>query len=216
VISTFRCPTARRLGAALTGVLTLAACADAPSATAPGGGGGPRAAPAPAYARTGAPAVHVGALTRDVPLAAPITVQGRITPGGGVIEIPRAGLRLVFPAGLVTRPTTFWATARAGSLVAYEFGPSAVFEQPVMMTQVLRGTSLWKVRDAAELAGAYFLGGESLNETAESAFVTEFAPTTLDVKGNKLTVAVPHFSGWMVSTGRRDEVREEGRDDAGR
>ncbi len=179
--------------AALTG---LAACADAPSSPVR------QPAAAPHYSAASSEAVLVDALTRDVPLAQSITVEGKVTPGGGVIEIPQAGLRVIFPAGLVRKPTTFWATARAGSIVAYDFGPSSVFAKPVTVVQMLKGTSLWKVRDAGQLEGAYFPSETSLNDESEKAFVTEFTPTNVDLQNAKLSFDVSHFSGYMVSTGR--------------
>jgi hypothetical protein len=198
-VSTARIRTAAGLALGTIVLSLAAACADAPTAPAsaelqPGA--------APAYARSGAPGVRVGALTRTVPLAQDITVEGMVTPGGGTITIAKAGLKVSFPKGAVRRPTRFYATALAGSIVAYDFGPSTVFDKPVEVTQTLHGTALHKVRDPLALVGAYFTDGSKLNDAAGKAFVTEFARTTVDTRGSAVRMEVPHFSGWMVSTGR--------------
>ena len=172
------------------------ACAEGPGApTAP-------VAAAPRH-EVLTPDATVDVLTRDVALDSAITVTGKVTNGGGSLSIPEAGMTITFPAGLVKKPTQFWATARAGKVVAYDFGPAGVFTQPLVVTQKLHGTSLWKVKDPSAIQGAYYKDDGAINDAAERAFVSELRPTEVDLQGNKLTFTVDHFSGYLMSTGRK-------------
>jgi hypothetical protein len=171
------------------------ACADGPGApTAP-------VAAAPRHELL-SPDAPVDVLTRDVALDSAVTVTGKITNGGGSISIPEAGMTITFPAGLVKKPTQFWATARAGKVVAYDFGPSGTFTQALTVTQKLQGTSLWKVKDPSAIQGAFYKDDRAINDAAEHAFVSELRPTEVDLQGNKVSFTVDHFSGYLMSTGR--------------
>ena len=176
----------------------LAACADGPSAPAT------RSAPQAvqlAKSGTNTESTALVGVVRDEPLAQDITVQETIGPEGGVLQIKEAGLKLEVPAGAVSAPTVFTATALAGSALAYDFGPSGTFPVALTVRQDLKGTN-WDKHAASEIAAAYVRDLSSIDRANGSAAGDEMRPTDVDVRGSKLTFTVTHFSGYMVSTGR--------------
>ena len=81
-------------------------------------------------------------LSRTVPLASDITVTQSIGSAGGTLSIPAAGVSVVVPAGAVSALTQFTMSARAGSVIAYDFAPHGItFAKPLVFTQSLQGTS---------------------------------------------------------------------------
>ena len=200
---TFRRPAALALGAALA---SLAACADgpvAPSAT-------PGAAP-----RRDLAAAGTGAVTAT-PVQGLLWEKGQkfeiatqvIGPSGG--SLSAGGMRVVVPQGAVTANVRFSVTRLGGRIVAYEFQPHGmVFRVPVQLEFSTRGIDWTSLAGATQVEGAHFLGASALDQAAGTAVVTEFAPTVVAVDKSKVTISVPHFSGWMVSTGRSNGGNEE-------
>jgi hypothetical protein len=87
--------------------------------------------------------------------------------------------------------------------VAYEFGPhGSVFNVPLAVTQDLRGTTWETLERWAVLEGGYFQARSQLDEATNRAYVDEFLPAVVDARTATLRFAVPHFSGYMVSSGR--------------
>jgi hypothetical protein len=175
-----------------------AACADAPSAPVQDGMQ-PTAAPSNtmlSYAAT------ASVLTRVTPLSRPVQASAVIGSAGGTLTVPSTGLTLTVPAGAVSQATTFTVSAPAGGGVWYDFQPSgARFAQPLVITQDLRSANMYGVSRSA-LEGAYFMDG-TRNETSKTARVTEVLPVTFNSTGTAVSFKVTHFSGYMVSTGRR-------------
>ena len=175
-----------------------AACADAPSAPRQDA---KQPGDAPAFAMLSAPAT-ASVLTRLTPLSRPVQASAVIGSEGGTLSLPTTGLTLRVPAGAVNRPTTFTVSAPAGDGVWYDFGPSgAKFAQPLVITQDLRSANLSGVTRSA-MEGAYFTDG-TRSETSKTAKVTEVLPVTFNGTGTALSFKVTHFSGYMVSTGRK-------------
>ena len=189
---------------ALGAVAVLAtACADAPTApTARFGGdvGGFLAGP---HAAISAAPAAVTALARTTPLARDIVVKVQIQPGGGnIVNIPGTDAQINFPDHFVSKPTTFTITARAGSVVAYDFQPSGSFaNNPVVITQRLQNTN-WAGGAVGNLQGAYVKDWSQVSDAMKTATVDEFQETTVDTRANAVIIKVWHFSGYMVSTGR--------------
>ena len=52
------------------------------------------------------------------------------------------------------------------------------------------------------IEGAYFLAPSALNQTARTAEVAEFQPTTVASDRATIRFTVSHFSGYMLSSGR--------------
>jgi ZU5 domain len=141
-------------------------------------------------------------LRRATRLERDITVGARIGSEGGVIAIPEAGLRLVVPAGAVAAPTDFSATAVQGRAVAYEFQPHGVrFAKPLVLTQELRGTE-WFGIPLLDFRAGYFTDRTKLDTENATAQLAEILPLSLDLLRLQARFDVPHFSGYVISTGR--------------
>jgi len=150
-------------------------------------------------------------LLREKPLAAPVTVTKVIHQGGGNIDVPGTDFQLQIPRGAFDGPNMkFTVTALAGSAVAYDFEPhGSVFNVPLKFVQKLGHTNLKGTKPApgfvAHLDGAYFPDASMVDPTTGLAVVTEFLPADVSVTwaGDQLTFPIHHFSGYLISTGRR-------------
>jgi hypothetical protein len=151
--------------------------------------------------------VLAAALTRKAPLGHSITVSKWIGPRGDSLKIKETGLKMTVPAGAVSQWTLFTVTAIAGDLVAYDFAPhGSTFAVPLEMQQELKGTNLAKPRgrfQKLQLEAGYFKSGDQLNHVDATVMVDEFLPADLDFKANKVKFLVSHFSGYVVSSGRK-------------
>lgn len=192
---------ARSLGMAvvgLIGALSLGACGATDSV-----------APAkPAAAAPTLPASHslilsgsrtVTPVLRTTPLAAPISVSKNIGVLGGVIAIPQAGVTVVVPPLALSSTKTIKITAQAGSNIAYEFEPhGTTFNLPLVLTQNLLGTQAAPggLVNALSLYGGYFP-----NSSAPTT-VTELLPIGVTLQPAIAVMAIWHFSGYIVATGR--------------
>ena len=128
-------PTLRRLAALALGALTLASCG-VESPTLPQLQQSPPEAPSSSLLGGLTSLIGINGLQRTTPLAAPITVTKAIGPEGGTLAIPQAGVTVTVPRGALTATTTITMTARAGSLVAYDFAPhGVVFARPLVFSQ---------------------------------------------------------------------------------
>ena len=132
-------------------------------------------------------------------LKADVSASAVIGPEGGVLALPATGLRLVVPAGAVSRPTPFRATAVAGRLVAYDFEPAgSTFPVPLRVEQDLSFLDLKHV-DTSALTAGYFPTRAELDQqllTGHVAEVISTAPST-----SALTFPVWHFSGYLIGWG---------------
>jgi hypothetical protein len=158
-----------------------------------------------------APAQFNG-ITRNVPLA--VAESGSATIGvlGGTITLPGAGLTLVVPALALTQPTVITVTAVPGQLVAYEFEPHGQqFAVPLIATQSLAGTSADQGGALASvLYAGYFPSIADLDQLNATAMITELLGTSISAWNTSATFLVPHFSGWLIGTGRSDSGDEGG------
>lgn len=151
----------------------------------------------------------VTVLQRNNALNADIAVTQRIGKAGGTIEIPEAGIKVVFPQNSLVPPSkqnfvNITVTALKGDEVAYTFEPHGLqFREPVTIMQDYRGTQAWKnplLLSAIE--GAYFPTVSDLDTNSGEADVQEFRPTSVDVTGSKIKFTVDHFSGYLIASGR--------------
>ncbi len=152
----------------------------------------------------------VSVLQREAPLATNISVTQRIGAEGGTIEIPQAGIRVVFPQNAVVLPgrqthVDITVTALQGSGVAYTFQPHGlVFRHPVMISQDVQGTLAGRNRSLLpRVEGAYFPSLSNLNLLSGLASVLEFRPTQVTTDGDRIVFTVDHFSGYLIASGRR-------------
>ena len=195
----------RRLGALAVNLVLVAACSGDPT-SAPSS---PLAAPA------GAPSADLlGGLTQTVaktltlvegvqrssPLASSITVTQTIGSSGGMLSIPLAGVTVTVPNGALSSPTVITMTARAGSLLAYDFAPHGIsFAKPLVFTQSLAGTNA-SVLNAKLLELGYYSDPSLLNGTG--ALVSELISGTVDLVSWTFTSNIKHFSGYVIACGR--------------
>jgi len=154
---------------------------------------------------------QVRGLLRTTPLLASVVVTKTLTRDGGVIRIPEADFELVVPAGAFDDSTmTFTITAYSGRVIAYDFQPHGTrFNTPLQAVQGLNSTG-WVGMDKAtsyytDWAGAYFADFSQIDGLTGDASINEFTPCRIDVATGAMTFDVPHFSGYMISTGRSSE-----------
>ena len=151
------------------------------------------------------PARLAGALTRPLPLAVDVVASQTIGPEGGSFGIPAVGLRVVVPPKAVSAPTNFSVRALKGNVVAYDFSPhGTTFNVPLEVRQDLRTTAWYALPDLATMEAGYFSSLNQVDFQNGEALIDEFLPVTADVKGAKVfKFQVHHFSGYLLSTGRR-------------
>jgi hypothetical protein len=193
-------PTLRRIAALALGALALASC-----------GGDHPTLPELRQAAPEAPAgdllggltslLGVNGLQRTTALAAPITVSKAIGSAGGTLSIPEAGVTVTIPQGALATTTTITMTARAGTLVAYDFAPHGItFAKPLVFSQKLSGTSA-TLLSAPLLQLGYYEDASLLTKTG--GLVSQLLGGTVNTLTWTFTSSIPHFSGYMVSCGRR-------------
>lgn len=163
----------------------------------------------PVLALSADPVTQVTVLTRNSPLTDDVAVTAPIGKNGGTIEIPAAGIKVIFPKNALTPPKAnmtydITVTALKGDEVAYTFQPHGLtFREPVIVMQDYKATQAYKNAELlSAIEGAYFpeLGG--LDLSSATAAVSEFRPTSVDVTGSKIRFTVDHFSGYLIATGR--------------
>lgn len=148
-------------------------------------------------------------LLRRTPLAADVSVTESIGPRGGVLDIPAAGLHVVVPPGALKRETAITATALAGDMVAYEFGPHGThFALPLVVTQATAGTNADSLPAGTVLQLGYFNGPDALDRVKKQARVAEIISRLAVVTDDAVVFPVWHFSGYTVVWGlHRDDDR---------
>ena len=151
--------------------------------------------------------LQLDGLQRTKALAAPITVSKSIGSEGGTLAIPEAGVTVVVPRGALTKTTTITMTARAGTLVAYDFAPHGItFAKPLVFTQQLRGTNA-TLLSAPLLRLGYYSDPSLLGKT--TAVVSDLLGGVVNTLSWSFTSSIPHFSGWVVTCGRGGRSGEE-------
>ena len=185
----------QRLAAAITTAFLVACGAD--STTAPN---------APANVAPNSDLLGLSMLTkgllRTTPLANDITVQATIGSAGGTISVPGTGFVLTVPRNAVTAPTAFSVTAKAGSIVAYEFEPHGKsFPVALGFDQSLNGTNYGLLSILSKVQLGYFANASQLDEKNGVAWVTELLPAILNLLSRNVHASISHFSGYMVSSG---------------
>jgi len=144
--------------------------------------------------------LSVDGLKRSTPLAAPITVTKTIGSAGGTLSIPEAGVTVTVPKGALAKATVITMTARAGSLIAYDFAPHGItFAKPLAFTQQLRGTNA-SILTAPFLRLGYYKDASLLSNTG--GLVSELLGGVVNLVSWTFTGSIPHFSGYIVTCGR--------------
>jgi hypothetical protein len=142
------------------------------------------------------------AVLRSTPLPANITVRKTIGRAGGVLSIPAAGVTVVVPFGALDRDTEITMTARAGSLLAYDFEPHGVtFKVPLVFNQKLNGTNVGLLSPLSLKLG-YYSDPSLLGKT--TALVSEVIGGLTSILTRTFTAPIKHFSGYLVICGFAD------------
>jgi hypothetical protein len=174
------------------------------------------AAPAPTLAAPGANDDLLGGLVgvvtntlgltsangvlRSTPLPYNITVRKTIGRAGGVLSIPAAGVSVVVPPGALNFDTQITMTARAGSLLAYDFEPHGItFNVPVVFNQSLNNTNVGLLGPLSLKLG-YYSDPSLLGKT--TALVSELIGGLTSILTRTFTAPIKHFSGYVVICGR--------------
>jgi ZU5 domain len=193
-------PSLHRLAAIALSALVLASCStDAPTAV-------PHLQQSPPQESSQdllglSSLLGVNGLQRTKALAAPITVSKLIGPDGGTLTIPEAGVTVTVPRGALAATTNITMTARAGTLVAYDFAPHGItFAKPLVFSQKLTGTNA-TLLSAPLLKLGYYADSSLLTQTG--GLVSELLGGVVNTLSWTFTSSIPHFSGYMVSCGRR-------------
>ena len=141
------------------------------------------------------------AVQRTTPLAAAITVTKQIGYDGGTLSIPAAGVTVTVPRGALLRTTTITMTARAGSLLAYDFSPTGTtFYKPLVFNQSLKGTNVTLLQAPLLRLGYYSDPGLLGTLTATVSDLLVGVTNLLDWS---FTAPINHFSGYIVLCGRQ-------------
>ncbi len=137
------------------------------------------------------------AVARTTALAKDVIVSKTIGSAGGTLSIPSLGLTLTVPKGAVSGPTTFSATAIAGTVVAYDFEPhGATFAKALTITQSLTGTD-WYQKGYSSAKGGYYQDRSLIDQVLNIVWTLELLPAT--VTSGSVQFQVKHFSGYMVA-----------------
>jgi hypothetical protein len=150
----------------------------------------------------------VKVVTRNTPLAAPVTASATVGLLGATINMPSVGLKVVIPPLATKLGTKITVKAVPGTQVAYEFYPHGIrFLTPLIVTQNLNNTSavgsgglLNTLLNGGIFAG-YFSSVNDLNQNAGTALVSELLGVALNLSSKSATFTVFHFSGYLVAMG---------------
>jgi hypothetical protein len=147
--------------------------------------------------------LSVNGLQRTTALAKSITVSQTIGSEGGTLAIPEAGVTVTVPRGALAAKTKITMTARAGTLVAYDFAPHGIkFAKPLVFTQELRGTNA-TLLNAPLLRLGYYEDASLLTKTG--GLVSELLGGVVNTLTWTFSSGIPHFSGYILTTGRSGE-----------
>lgn len=205
---------ARIIPVAVVSIITLAfgiACGDSPSDPMRGIAPGSDASRNSTRNQALTPAQG---LLRTAPLSKPVVVVKTIPSGGGGIDVPGTDFQLQVPNGAFAgKSMTITIIAYPGNVVAYDFQPHGfVFLKPLKAVQQLGHTN-WKSLNLPagfypNWAGAYFATPSQIDLSTGRALINEFMPGGVNVGGATMTWSIPHFSGYMVSTGQESRDQQ--------
>jgi hypothetical protein len=149
---------------------------------------------------------HASLIKRSKSLARDIVGRATVTPAGGTLTIPEAGLLVVFPRGAVSRNLVVTATANRGNEVVYSFEPhSTKFNVPIAIAQL---ASLTKYKEKQgeilpEIHGGYLLHGLTDVDALGSATFAEIFPAASANRGGGtyFIFFTTHFSSYALASG---------------
>jgi hypothetical protein len=147
--------------------------------------------------------VTMSGLQRTTPLAVPLTVVKSIGPEGGTLAIPQAGVTVTVPRGALAATTKITMTARAGTLVAYDFAPHGItFSEPLVFSQQLRATNATLLKAPLLRLGRY---QDASLLTKTGGIVSGLLGGSVTMLSWTFTSSIPRLAGFVVTCGRRSE-----------
>jgi hypothetical protein len=190
---------ASRLVLAALAVAVATACSEAPDSKL--------AASAPSLS-AGSLAHTQRSAGRHDPLAHALSRSIDVDHKGGSLAIPEVGFRLTIPKNAIraNRGTVhITVTALPGRQLAYEFEPSGItFDQPLQFEQDLDQIApSSNVDSTAAPQVSYFKSTADLDPASGVVRSYEDLPTGIDATTHTLRAGIWHFSGYIVSWGRR-------------
>jgi len=149
---------------------------------------------------------HAKILMRSKALKGDLQATTTVTPDGGTLAIPDAGLLVVFPRGAVSRSLVVTVKAHGGKDIVYSFEPHGThFTQPIAIAQLLdliayskkSGESLPAIH-----AGYLQHGLNDVDALGVGTFSESFPAKYMEGGNNTYVVfATNHFSGYALASG---------------
>lgn len=133
------------------------------------------------------------------------TVSGYVGVSGGTLVIPASDFTITFPAGALSTTTLISITSDNSGYVSYDMKPHGIkFAKPVIVTQRLQNTAVYKTPTALNSFGAYLatdpLSLSGLLKALEIERTTIFSGTTAG-QAEVQTWELRHFSRYMLASG---------------
>ena len=135
------------------------------------------------------------------------TVSASIGYVGGTLAIPGSDFTITFPKGALSQTTWITITSDASGFVSYDMQPHGLkFAKPVIVTQRLSNTAVYKTPIALNAACAYFstdlLDLSGILKALEIETTTIFsAPNSGSLVPEIETWQLNHFSRYMLASG---------------
>jgi hypothetical protein len=201
-----------RYASAAAVCIAAAGCGDATRASAPPTDAAPleRAAIAARTERA-----HGSLVRRTNQVAEGLSASATITPEGGWLSIPGAGLVVWFPKGAVDVDLVVTASVIHSSRIAYDFQPhGTVFNVPIYVAQLLSGTELDSPRSGKNRPSVYagYLANGSADVSSDGIATFAEVFNAAYVGSGKQTLVVfqtSHFSGYAMASGRKGSESSE-------
>ena len=133
------------------------------------------------------------------------TVSGYIGYAGGTLTIPGSDFTITFPQGALSNTTYISITSDASGYVSYDMKPHGLkFAKPVIVTQRLQNTAVYKTPTALNSFCTYFPQDPTLLDGILKAL--EIEKTTIFSSGpageaEVETWELRHFSRYMLASG---------------
>jgi hypothetical protein len=141
------------------------------------------------------------------------TVSGTIGYNGGSLAIGGSDFTITFPEGALTTSTWITITSDASGYVSYDMKPHGLrFAKPVIVTQSLKNTAVYRTPVALNAACAYFskdpLDPSGILKAAEIETTTIYSAPSGQQSGQQQqlvpeveTWQLNHFSHYMLASG---------------
>jgi hypothetical protein len=135
------------------------------------------------------------------------SVSASIGYGGGTLAIPGSDFTITFPKGALSQSTWITITSDGSGYVSYDMKPHGLrFAKPVLVTQRLTNTTVYKTAAALNAACAYFstdpLNLSGILKALEIETTTIYsAPNSGSLVPEIETWQLNHFSRYMLASG---------------